>query len=497
MLNDTPRKRFECKRGVRQGDPLSPLLFVMAADFLQGLVNRAKDLGLLKLPIPIQSEKDFPIVQYADDTLIIMEGDARQIFLLKTILQNFSDSTGLKVNYSKSMMLPINMNESRLDHLAKTLGCSKGTLPFTYLGLPLGTTKPKIADFLPLVNKCEKRLGGISTMLNQARKLQTTNVVLSALPTYYMSTLELPKAIIKKIDKLRKNCLWRGSDVNGRGMAKAAWKLVCKSKEQGGLGIINLEVQNQALLMKNLDKFYNRKDIPWVNMVWEKHYPNDKLPGTIKKGSFWWRDVLKGLPKFKDMARVQVNIGLTCQFWKDKWETEIWRNKFPQAFSFAKDKQINVRKAFIIDDIINLFNLPLSQIAFQQIQEIQQRMETYNRNEQEQDIWTYSAQSSSFKVQKIYKLLMGHQPIQPALKWLWKSYCQPKHRVFFWLLMNDRLSIKNILKRRKMQLDSFNCAFYGSAQEETVLHLFWGCPYAQQCWGTKHKMGKHCKTFML
>jgi hypothetical protein len=83
MLNGTPGKRFECKRGVRQGDPLSPLQFVLAADFLQDLVNRAKDMGLLKLPIPIQSEPNFPIVRYVDNTLIIMEGDPRQIFLLK------------------------------------------------------------------------------------------------------------------------------------------------------------------------------------------------------------------------------------------------------------------------------------------------------------------------------------------------------------------------------------------------------------------------------
>jgi len=188
-------------------------------------------------------------------------------------------------------------------------------------------------------------------MVNQAGRLQITNVVLSAMPTYYMCTLELPKAIIKQIDKLRKNYLWRGNDINGRGMPKAAWKLVCKSKDQGGLGIINLEVQNQALLMKNLDKFYNRQDIPWVNIVWEKHYPHDKLPGTIKKGSFWWRAVLKGLLKFKEMARVQVNIGLTCQFWLDKWGTETLQNKFPQAFSFAKDKQMNVRKAFATDNV--------------------------------------------------------------------------------------------------------------------------------------------------
>jgi len=116
-------------------------------------------------------------------------------------------------------------------------------------------------------------------------------------------------------------------------------------------------------------------------------------------------------------------------------------------FSFAKDKQ---RKAFTIDNVVDLFNLPLSQIAFQQAPKIQQQMETCNRNELEKDVWTYSAQSSTYRVRTTYKLLMGHQPAQPDLKWLWKSYCQPKHRVFFWLLMKDRLSTKNILKRRKM-----------------------------------------------
>lgn len=262
LLNGVLGKRFHCKRGVRQGDPLSPLLFVLAADFLQVLINKAKNMGLLNLLIPMQEDTNFPMVQYADDTLIIMEGDPRQLFLLKTVLHNFSKSTGLRVNYKKSMMLPINITDEKLDLLARTFGCSKGTLPFTYLGLPLGTTKPKIVDFLPLVNKCERRLGGISSMLNQAGRLQITNAVFSAMPTYYMCTLELPKAVIKQIDKFRKNCLWRGSDMNGQSKPKAAWKMVYKTKEDGGLGIINLELQNQALLMKNLDKFVNMKDIP-------------------------------------------------------------------------------------------------------------------------------------------------------------------------------------------------------------------------------------------
>ena len=68
---------------------------------------------------------------------------------------------------------------------------------------------------------------------------------------------------------------------------KAAWEMVCIPKEEGGLGVIDLQKQNEALLLKNLDKFFNQKDIPQVSLVWEKHYSNGKLPNHTKKGSFW------------------------------------------------------------------------------------------------------------------------------------------------------------------------------------------------------------------
>ncbi|WVZ99154.1 hypothetical protein U9M48_044493 [Paspalum notatum var. saurae] len=151
LLNGKPGKTIHYKRGVRQGDPLSPLLFVLAADLLQTLLNKAKDMGLLQLPIPLSCSADFPILQYADDTLIFLEGDTRQLLFLKALLNSFADSVGLKINFSKTSMTPINTSQERLKHLASTFGCSAGSLPFTYLGLPLGTTKPKVEDFLPLV----------------------------------------------------------------------------------------------------------------------------------------------------------------------------------------------------------------------------------------------------------------------------------------------------------------------------------------------------------
>lgn len=67
LLNGVPGKQFGCKRGVRQGDPLSPLLFVLAAELLQYVINDACSKGYLSVPIP-QPDEDFPIIQYADDT---------------------------------------------------------------------------------------------------------------------------------------------------------------------------------------------------------------------------------------------------------------------------------------------------------------------------------------------------------------------------------------------------------------------------------------------
>lgn len=123
LLNGVPGKTVHCRRGVRQGDPLSPLLFVLAADLLQSILNKAKERGILKLPIKLGYTSDFPIIQYANDTLTIMQASAFQLLALKSLLQSFGTSTGLKVNYSKSIMVSLNISEEKLDHLARTFNC--------------------------------------------------------------------------------------------------------------------------------------------------------------------------------------------------------------------------------------------------------------------------------------------------------------------------------------------------------------------------------------
>ena len=159
-------KTFSLQVWGPSGGSLVPLLFVLAADLLQSIINKAKDCGILKLPIPLSYGSDFPVIQYADDTILILEACPRQLFFLKAMLNSFADSTGLHVNYHKSNIYPINVSEQKMTVLANTFHCKVGSLPFTYLGLPLGLKKPNLEAFLPLIQKIERRLASTSIFLS-------------------------------------------------------------------------------------------------------------------------------------------------------------------------------------------------------------------------------------------------------------------------------------------------------------------------------------------
>jgi hypothetical protein len=120
LLNGVPGKQFVCKRGVRQGDPLSPILYVLGSELLQLVVNDLLAQGSISLPIKT-NDPDFPIIQYADDTLLILPANLDQLLVLKKALQNFSLSTSLKVNYQKSSLVPINVPDDNVAQLAAAL----------------------------------------------------------------------------------------------------------------------------------------------------------------------------------------------------------------------------------------------------------------------------------------------------------------------------------------------------------------------------------------
>jgi hypothetical protein len=92
---------------------------------------------------------DFLVVQYVDDTLVIMPADQDQILVMQEILEKYALSTGLNLNFHKYSLIPINLSHTRAEDIATMLGCNIASIPFTYLGLPLGTTKPSVQDLMP------------------------------------------------------------------------------------------------------------------------------------------------------------------------------------------------------------------------------------------------------------------------------------------------------------------------------------------------------------
>jgi hypothetical protein len=332
---------------------------VLAAELLQILINEAAAINLLKPPIP-QTTADFPIVQYADDTLLLLQADARQLVFLKALLHSFAESTGLQVNYTKSYIYPINVPQEKMVILAGTFGCDIGSMPFTYLGLPMGTTKPRIEDLTPIMDRVQRRLSACSTWLSYSGRLQMINSAITPITTYAMCTIKLPKGVIENIDRARKQCLWRGNSEKKKGGNLVAWQMVMMPKDKGGLGIVNLRLQNDALLMKHLSKFYNHEDIPWVHLVWDKYYTN-KVPHVAREtGSFWWKDVLRLNVLFRSVTKCELGDGASVCFWDDLWLDDVLALKYPRLVSFARKDGISVLEVMEAEDLDTLFMLPLS-----------------------------------------------------------------------------------------------------------------------------------------
>nr|CAD1820644.1 unnamed protein product [Ananas comosus var. bracteatus] len=203
LLNGVVGKSFACKRGLRQGDPLSPLLFILCVDVLFRMLHLVSISH--SLPAVGVGDATFHTLQFADDMLLFFDGSSRSAAVIKLILNAFSDSSGLKINYQKSAIIPINLHNEQASSLAAFFDCSTHSFPFNYLGLPLSPKKLCKADYLPLIEKLDNRLAGWKgLLLSRGGRLVLLNSVLSSIPTFFCSAYLLPTWVIKSIDKIRR-----------------------------------------------------------------------------------------------------------------------------------------------------------------------------------------------------------------------------------------------------------------------------------------------------
>jgi hypothetical protein len=252
-------------------------------------------------------------------------------------------------------------------------------------------------------------------------------------------------------------------------------------KKNGGLGMLNLRKQNQALLIIFLFKFFNKKDIPWVKLLWEAYYSDGKIPQEkCSKGSFWWKDCTELIGMFKSIAAPQVKSGNSTLLWNDKWLDECPKLKYPQLHSFAKNTDLSIShaKGYSESNIFDMFHLPLSTIAHDQCHELVSAMEPINMN-LGNDIWNLTwGGGGKYSTKKVYESISEFPEASSPFKWIWKSCCLSKQKFFFWLLLLDRLNTKDLMTRKHFYVEDSCCVICDDEPNESLLHLFFACDFS-------------------
>lgn len=245
LVNGSPTKEFTPARGLRQGDPISPLLYNLVGEILNSMLTKAASEGLFKGITLVEGTADITHLQFADDTVVFLDGTLESARGIKRVLQCFQIISGLKINYNKSELYASSSAGESLRNCAEILGCKVGAWPMKYLGLPIGCSARKEIFWEPVLMKMRSKLSKWKAeSLNQAGRLTLIKSVLDSLPIYWMNLHFIPAVVLKRMEKIRRDFLWGHVGtrfLKERKLHLISWGKVCKPLGQGGLGLIPSE----------------------------------------------------------------------------------------------------------------------------------------------------------------------------------------------------------------------------------------------------------------
>lgn len=331
-INGSTHGFFQGKRGLRQGDPMSPLLFVLCMDYLSRLLtyagrqkgyqfhHRCKGLGLNHLV-------------FADDLLIFCKGDYDSVMWNMRSLATFASTSGLCANAGKSAIYTCNMDEQVKHQILGDTKYTEETLPFSYLGVKISAKKLCQDDCQFLIDKIVSKLRswGVRT-LSYAGRAQLVNSVLLNLHSYWASIFVLPKKVIDGVTAVCRNYLWDGRAISSK-TPLIAWDFVCRDKKMGGLGYKESHTWNYALLGKYIWSVATKADNLWVKWIdhvylkgrdWKQYVPSSNV-------SWYWRQLTQIKDKFRS------------GFSGDKWQFGKNGYSASSGYQWLRSNQLEVQ----------------------------------------------------------------------------------------------------------------------------------------------------------
>nr|GEV90596.1 putative RNA-directed DNA polymerase, eukaryota, reverse transcriptase zinc-binding domain protein [Tanacetum cinerariifolium] len=323
--NLSPSKEFKLSKGLRQGDPLSPFLFIIAMEALHIALMEAREKGVFKGVEVGKNKAEISHIQYADDALLVGEWSEIIITNLIRILRCFQVSSGLKVNLNKSRLMGVEVKNDEFKRVARSIKCKNGSLPFIYLGLPVGSSMRKITSWEPIVSKLHLKLAKWKAKsLSFGGRL----TLIKAVVVGNHNPINLCRAaIINRLEHIRRKFFWHGA-VEEKKVSWVAWSKVAAHVKSGGLRIGSLKDFNLSLLSKWLWRWHTDKDALWYHTLHSIHGPNEgdflNYTSIVTKGS--WYDILKvchdvnslNIPLSSFFTR-SIGEGVSIKFWDKEW----------------------------------------------------------------------------------------------------------------------------------------------------------------------------------